>query len=149
MLKKSERTRPANVIRHDPEAAQRHLKRQLDSLERDNHESLNDVEGLINNVLAQQEDDSRRKRHKGSKTNVYSAKTNFNVLLEDSRLELLSPNSPSYLTCAAEPSKYPPRQFCSVCGFQSTYKCLRCGMKYCSVKCLGTHQETRCLKWTA
>ncbi|KAI7858152.1 hypothetical protein BDC45DRAFT_565502 [Circinella umbellata] len=152
MLKKSDRTRLTNSVRHDPAAAQRHLKRQLDSLERDNHNSLNDVEGLISNVLQQQEDDSlaaRKKRHKGMKANVYAAKTNLNVLLEDARLELLSPNTPSYLTCSAEPSKYPPRHFCSVCGFQSSYKCLRCGMKYCSVKCLGTHQETRCLKWTA
>ncbi|KAI9470415.1 hypothetical protein BDB00DRAFT_252871 [Zychaea mexicana] len=150
MSKKSERTRMATVTRHDPEAAQRHLKRQLDSLERDNHDSLNDVEGLINNVLAQQEDDSkaaRKKRHKGTKANVYAAKTNLNVLLEDARLELLSPNTPSYLTCSAAPSQYPPRHFCSVCGFSSSYKCLRCGMKYCSVRCLGTHQETRFVNW--
>ena len=60
MSKKSERTRPTTAIRHDPEAAQRHLKRQLDSLERDNHESLNDVEGLIKSVLAQQEDDCKK-----------------------------------------------------------------------------------------
>ena len=57
MSKKSDRTRLTNTVRHDPEAAQRHLKRLLDSLERDNHNSLNDVEGLINNVLQQQEDD--------------------------------------------------------------------------------------------
>lgn len=55
MSTRKSKSKPA--IQHDPEAQQRHLKRQLDSLERDNHESLNDVEGLISLALAQQEDD--------------------------------------------------------------------------------------------
>jgi zinc finger HIT domain-containing protein 1 len=42
---------------HDPEAHTRHLKRQLESLEKDNHQSLNDVEGLISIALAAQEDE--------------------------------------------------------------------------------------------
>lgn len=42
---------------HDPETHSRHLKRQLESLEKDNHTSLNNVEGLIN-VALQQDDDS-------------------------------------------------------------------------------------------
>ncbi|KAJ8662955.1 hypothetical protein O0I10_001131 [Lichtheimia ornata] len=150
MSSRKSKSKPA--IQHDPEAQQRHLKRQLDSLERDNHESLNDVEGLISLALAQQEDDvpsSRKKKHKASRANIHSVKTNLNVLIEDARLDTLPPHVPSYLTCAAAPSRYPARHFCSVCGFQSNYKCLRCGMKYCSVKCLRTHQETRCLKWTA
>ncbi|KAI9314388.1 hypothetical protein BX666DRAFT_447697 [Dichotomocladium elegans] len=139
-------------ILQDPEIQQRHLKRRLESLERDNHQSLNDVEGLISVALAQQEDEvpsSRKKKLKASKANIYSVKTNLNVLIEDARLDSLPPNVPSYLTCAAKPSQYPARHFCTVCGFQSNYKCTRCGMKYCSVSCLGTHLETRCLKWTA
>jgi hypothetical protein len=59
------------------------------------------------------------------------------------RLDLLPPDIPTYLTCNAAPSQYPSRQFCSVCSFQSSYKCSKCGMKYCSVKCLRTHEETR------
>lgn len=58
MSSRKSKSKPA--IQHDPEAQQRHLKRQLDSLERDNHESLNDVEGLISLALAQQEDDGMR-----------------------------------------------------------------------------------------
>ncbi|KAL1930745.1 hypothetical protein VTP01DRAFT_10907 [Rhizomucor pusillus] len=150
MSKKSERAKPATTF-HDPETHQKHLKRQLESLERDNHQSLNDVEELIGiALLAQQEEEAptSRKRHKTGKASIYSSKTNLNVLIENARLDLLPPDTPSYLTAAAAPSKYPPRHFCSVCGFPSDYKCLRCGMKYCSVRCLGTHQETRCLKWT-
>lgn len=41
---------------HDPELHSRHLKRQLESLEKDNHQSLNDVEGLINITLAAQDE---------------------------------------------------------------------------------------------
>lgn len=58
-------------------------------------------------------------------------------------------NGPNYSTAQAPPSSYPERHFCAVCGFPSTYTCIPCGAKYCSVKCLGTHLDTRCLKWTA
>lgn len=44
---------------HDPEAHARHLKRQLESLEKDNHQSLNDVEGLISIALAAQDEESK------------------------------------------------------------------------------------------
>ncbi|KAI1280526.1 Zinc finger HIT domain-containing protein 1 [Halotydeus destructor] len=44
---------------------------------------------------------------------------------------------------------FPKRHFCSVCGFKSPYTCVTCGSRYCSVTCLGTHRDTRCLKWTA
>ncbi|KAI9300470.1 hypothetical protein BJ944DRAFT_25380 [Cunninghamella echinulata] len=155
-MKKSEKNKLTPVI--DVEAHQKHLKRQLDSLEYDNHQSLNDVEGLISMALAVQEQNEeglvpRKSRQKKSRTSIYSSKTNLNSLLEEAeRIKLLEnslPDTPSYFTCVAAPSKYPSRNFCSVCGFCSTYKCLRCGMKYCTVKCLNTHKETRCLKWTA
>ncbi|KAI8062580.1 zinc finger HIT domain-containing protein 1 [Gongronella butleri] len=151
-MKKTDRSKSTRV-RVDPEAHQRHLKRQLDSLERDNHQSLNDVEGLISIALAAQEqkDDApapRKARSKLNRSSVYSAKTNLNVLLEDAHLEGLPLDVPTYHSCQADASQYPPRHFCSVCGYTSAYKCLRCGMKYCSVRCLETHRDTRCLKWT-
>ncbi|KAI6059343.1 Zinc finger HIT domain-containing protein 1 [Aix galericulata] len=46
------------------------------------------------------------------------------------------------------PSRLPQRHFCAVCGFPSAYTCVTCGARYCSSRCLGTHQDTRCLKWT-
>lgn len=45
---------------HDPEVHSRHLRRQLESLEKDNHQSLNDVEGLINIALAAQEEEGMK-----------------------------------------------------------------------------------------
>lgn len=53
-LKMSKRVK---ITHHDPEAHSRHLKRQLESLEKDNHQSLNDIEGLISIALSAQEDE--------------------------------------------------------------------------------------------
>lgn len=66
-MKKHERNKAPTTV--NVEAHHRHLHRQLDSLERDNHQSLNDVEGLISIALAAQEQNdnegnsqARRKR---------------------------------------------------------------------------------------
>lgn len=53
---------------------------------------------------------------------------------------------PNYLTACAGPPSRPQRPFCAVCGFPSPYTCVSCGARYCTVRCLGTHQETR-LAW--
>lgn len=54
---------------------------------------------------------------------------------------------PNYVSVLAGPSKYPPRHFCSICGYFGKYSCVRCGSKYCSIKCNKTHAETRCMKF--
>ncbi|XP_040036442.2 zinc finger HIT domain-containing protein 1 isoform X2 [Gasterosteus aculeatus] len=71
---------------------------------------------------------------------------NFTTLLEEENLS--ERPEPNYLSAAAPPSTLPPRHFCCVCGFPSHYTCTTCGGRYCSSKCLCTHRETRCLKWT-
>ncbi|RCI06253.1 hypothetical protein CU098_013345 [Rhizopus stolonifer] len=73
-------------LTHDPQVHSRHLKRQLESLEKDNHESLNDVEGLISMALEAQEQEgiSTRKPRGSRNTNIYSTRTNLNALLEES-----------------------------------------------------------------
>lgn len=53
-----------------------------------------------------------------------------------------------YWAIAALPSVRPPRQLCSVCGFQAPYTCTRCAVRFCSLKCGTVHEETRCLKFT-
>ena len=72
---------------------------------------------------------------------------NFAQLLEEEAVA--NPDPPSYLSAQAPPSEKPPRLFCAVCGFVSSYTCVVCGARYCSVRCQETHLETRCLKWTA
>ncbi|XP_004706024.1 zinc finger HIT domain-containing protein 1 [Echinops telfairi] len=71
---------------------------------------------------------------------------NFQALLEEQNLSVAE--GPNYLTACAGPPSRPQRPFCAVCGFPSPYTCVSCGARYCTVRCLGTHQETRCLKWT-
>jgi HIT zinc finger len=53
-----------------------------------------------------------------------------------------------YLSIAALPSKSATRHFCSVCGYFGTYTCTRCGCRFCCTKCLASHKETRCLKFS-
>ncbi|GAO49722.1 hypothetical protein SAICODRAFT_32169 [Saitoella complicata NRRL Y-17804] len=54
-------------------------------------------------------------------------------------------DSPSYQAASSAPSRYPRREFCSVCGYFGTYKCMRCGARYCDSGCKATHLETRCV----
>lgn len=67
----------------------------------------------------------------------------FNSLPFSSVQELSVSEGPNYLTACAEPSKLPQRHFCAVCGFPSNYTCVSCGARYCCVRCLATHHETR------
>lgn len=59
------------VNHHDPEVHSRHLKRQLDSLEKDNHQSLNDIEGLIHIALSAQEDEGKIEKVEKKKNSVF------------------------------------------------------------------------------
>ncbi|XP_014667597.1 PREDICTED: zinc finger HIT domain-containing protein 1-like, partial [Priapulus caudatus] len=67
---------------------------------------------------------------------------NFAALLEEEAM--LATDELNYLSARAPSSKMPERKFCAVCGFPSNYTCVNCGTRYCCVRCLGTHQDTRC-----
>uniref|UniRef100_A0A7S1U8Q5 HIT-type domain-containing protein n=1 Tax=Phaeomonas parva TaxID=124430 RepID=A0A7S1U8Q5_9STRA len=55
--------------------------------------------------------------------------------------------SVNHSSAAMGPSRFPPRAFCSVCGYFGTFKCPRCGMRYCRRRCQEAHKETRCMKF--
>ncbi|KAI4124865.1 MAG: hypothetical protein LQ338_004591 [Usnochroma carphineum] len=56
----------------------------------------------------------------------------------------------SYNAARSAPSVgKPQRQFCEICGYWGTVKCLRCGARVCGLKCKNTHDEGRCLKFYA
>ena len=74
--------------------------------------------------------------------------SNSNVQLTFNTNNRQNFNSINYMSIAALPSNQPPRKFCSVCGYVGTYACTRCGCRYCSSKCLASHKETRCLKFS-
>eukprot|EP00916_Digyalum_oweni_P020371 GHVL01033925.1.p1 GENE.GHVL01033925.1~~GHVL01033925.1.p1 ORF type:complete len:122 (-),score=27.48 GHVL01033925.1:715-1080(-) len=42
------------------------------------------------------------------------------------------------------PSLYPPRQYCSVCGFFSNIRCHQCGTRTCGLRCTQIHKDTKC-----
>ncbi|KAJ8275479.1 hypothetical protein COCON_G00072310 [Conger conger] len=126
----------------DRATRQRRLNRQLEALEKDNfqddpHASLPQLAKRLPQFDESYESGDHFKQR---------FRKNFQALLEEENLSVSE--GPNYLTACAEPSKLPQRHFCAVCGFPSNYTCVSCGSRYCCVRCLGTHHETRCLKWT-
>ena len=51
---------------------------------------------------------------------------------------------PNFVNIRAEYNKFPQRKFCSVCGMMSKYTCLRCGERYCTLKCYRKHRDIFC-----
>lgn len=76
---------------------------------------------------------------------------NFVQLLEEdaTQTEKGENKGVNYISAQVPPSRRPQRHFCAVCGFPSNYCCTVCGARFCSLMCQETHQETRCLKYTA
>ena len=48
---------------------------------------------------------------------------------------------------APPPAGKPRRQFCEICGYWGTTKCMKCGARICSLECKGAHDDGRCLKY--
>ncbi|KAI9596006.1 hypothetical protein BDF19DRAFT_439338 [Syncephalis fuscata] len=119
---------------------ERYVQRQLDSLERDNYTERTDV--ISSNELARSS-----RRPKGKVTALAKGRWTLATLIAESQISRLPADVPTYLTAAIGPSTQPSRKFCSVCGFVAGYTCTRCGMQYCTLNCLETHKETRCMKF--
>jgi zinc finger HIT domain-containing protein 1 len=86
-------------------------------------------------------------KRKKSTMNVRTAilyRKGLAALLDESGLAALGPTQPSYLTASAPASAVPPRMLCSVCGYKGAYRCKKCGMSYCDLRCSQVHDETRC-----
>ncbi|CAG8627348.1 12230_t:CDS:2 [Funneliformis caledonium] len=110
----------------DETTRRKNIEIHLNELERDNYQEIPELEIV---------------------TGTISKPRRFSDLADTSQPEK-PPDIPTYLTAGAKPSRFPPRKFCSVCGFISAYACKKCGMKYCSLRCKETHEETRCMKYT-
>ncbi|KAG5311970.1 ZNHI1 protein, partial [Acromyrmex insinuator] len=89
---------------------------------------------------------SRKKKTRSAEYYKQRFRKTFAQLVEEDLN--VNPNPPNYASAQAPPSRLPERHFCAVCGFPSNYICIPCGARYCCVKCLGTHLDTRCMKWT-
>ncbi|KAF6040774.1 hypothetical protein EB796_000916 [Bugula neritina] len=136
----------------DYASRQRRLRKAIEALDQDNYQDDPHADLKINKKAPKFDESidqplSKKKRKSRSETFRYRLKKNFAALVEEE--QLFKKDGPSFLTCLVPSPTYPPRHFCAVCGYFSNYCCVTCGARYCSVKCLGTHRDTRCMKWTA
>ncbi|OXA62213.1 zinc finger HIT domain-containing protein 1 [Folsomia candida] len=139
----------------DAAARYRRQKKALEALEQDNFHDEPHADLVMSKRAPKFQETLESKAGTGLKkkkkrdSEYYKIKYRkpLNLLVEEE--QLANPEGPNYSSCAAPPSKFPSRSFCNVCGFEASYNCVSCGSKFCSIKCSQTHQETRCLKWTA
>ncbi|GBB92149.1 hypothetical protein RclHR1_19700007 [Rhizophagus clarus] len=139
----------------DEATRRKNIEIHLNELEKDNYQEIPELEIVTGTIskprrVSDLADTSQHRKSKRTKSQHIKSisKRSFKALLDESRIAEKPLDIPTYLTAAAKPSRYPPRKFCSVCGFISAYACKKCGMKYCSLKCKETHEETRCMKYT-
>ncbi|XP_028935885.1 zinc finger HIT domain-containing protein 1 [Ornithorhynchus anatinus] len=135
----------------DRNTRQQRMTCQLEALENDNfqddpHAGLLQLQ--LGKRLPQFHDDAdtgkRKKKTRGDHFKLHFRK-NFQALLEEQNAS--TAEGPNYVMACAAPSSWPQGPFCAICGFPSPYTCVSCGARCCTVRCLGTHHETRCLKW--
>ncbi|XP_023324816.1 zinc finger HIT domain-containing protein 1 [Eurytemora carolleeae] len=136
----------------DSAARQRRARKALESLEKDNnHEDPHADLVMSKKALSLFQEDSPEKRPKRKTRTTEYYKQRFRKNLDQLLDEEAGYDDDyiGYLAAQVPSSSVPPRSLCAVCGFPSGYTCVTCGTKYCTIRCLDTHQETRCLKWTA
>lgn len=137
----------------DEAARRRRVRKALEALEQDNFHEDPHADLVMSKKVPKFQDNLETSRTKKSTkrkgAEYYRAKyrKNFTQLLEEEKQ--FRPEAPNYFSAQAPQSNLPPRHFCAVCGSFSNYTCTACGTRYCCIRCLGTHQDTRCLKWTA
>ncbi|KAG8276968.1 Zinc finger HIT domain-containing protein 1 [Homalodisca vitripennis] len=150
--RESGRIKDANQKRVLDEATRRRRARKaLEALEQDNFHDDPHADLVMSKKAPKFQEtlESRGRKKKTKSAEYYKQrfrKTLMQLVEED---RTYHPDPPNYMSAQAMPSQFPDRHFCAVCGFPSNYTCIPCGARYCSVKCLGTHLDTRCLKWTA
>uniref|UniRef100_A0A0A9YGN8 Zinc finger HIT domain-containing protein 1 n=1 Tax=Lygus hesperus TaxID=30085 RepID=A0A0A9YGN8_LYGHE len=89
----------------------------------------------------------KTKKSKGADYYKFKYRKTFGQMIEYE--EIVRPEQVHYPDAAAPAPELPKRNFCCACGFPSTYTCITCGAKFCSIPCQKLHMDTRCLKWTA
>lgn len=139
----------------DEASRMRRARKALNALEQDNFHDDPHADLVMSKKVPKFQDNlieqTRPKKTKRKTGDYMKAKyrKNFGQLLEEDRINYQETNEPCYSSAQAAPSKIPERHFCAVCGFPSNYTCTSCGTRYCCIRCLSVHQDTRCLKWTA
>ncbi|KZW02759.1 hypothetical protein EXIGLDRAFT_372315 [Exidia glandulosa HHB12029] len=142
-----------------PDLIAKRTKRHLDELEASNYTEPsastaddNDASGSTSSRARSSISDQRAAaagvaRKKKSTMAVRTAllyRKTLAGLIDESGIASYPAHVPTYLTASAPPPKHPPRLICSVCGYHGRYKCRKCALPYCDLRCEATHSETRC-----
>ncbi|XP_064615352.1 zinc finger HIT domain-containing protein 1-like [Liolophura sinensis] len=141
----------------DEAARRRRARKALEALEQDNFQDDPHADLKMSKKAPRFEESmeigssassaAKKKRRSRGEYIKQRLKKNFSALIEEEQMGVRE--APNYMSACTPQSPFPERHFCAVCGFPSNYTCVQCGTRYCSVRCLGTHRDTRCLKWTA
>lgn len=138
----------------DKATRQRRARKALEALESDNfHDDphadlvMNKKAPKFQETLDAKSGGTKKKKSKSAEYYKLKFRKSLAQMIEEEKV--INSEGSSYENAEAQPSKFPSRHFCAVCGFPSNYTCVSCGSRYCCIRCLGTHQDTRCLKWTA
>uniref|UniRef100_A0A5K3ETG6 HIT-type domain-containing protein n=1 Tax=Mesocestoides corti TaxID=53468 RepID=A0A5K3ETG6_MESCO len=134
----------------DNDARKRRLRKTLEILEQDNHVEESQSDTKTTKKPKFEDDDAIGHTKRKRRTIIGRAKfrKTFELLLDEEYQNTKGGQvGASYFTAAVPDSRFPPRKFCSVCGFPGLYVCVVCGTRYCSIKCRDVHNDTRCLKW--
>lgn len=138
----------------DETARKRRHRKLMEIYESDNYHDDPHADLVMSKKIPKFEEnlEARTRNKKKERTAEYyqmKYRKTFQQLVEEDRIDAELNNRMSYLDAAAEDSKFPARHFCAVCGYQSKYVCITCGTRYCCIKCMHIHLDTRCLKWSA
>jgi len=128
----------------------RRARKALEALEQDNFHDDPHANLVMSKKAPRFDTDldaAKRRKTRGSEAPKQRYRRNLATLLEEEQA-LTGGRGPNYITIGAPESPLPPRHLCAVCGFPAPYACVACGARYCAVRCLSTHQDTRCLKYT-
>lgn len=157
MTLRGTRTREASDKRRivDETSRKRRLRKIIELLESDNYHDDPHADLVMSKKIPKFDDNleqqqrTTRTKKKERTPDYYQNKfrKNFQQLVEEDRVEAKENKRLTYMDIQCEESDMPPRHFCAVCGFLGQYSCLSCGMRYCSIRCMDTHIDTRCLKW--
>ncbi|KAL1495032.1 hypothetical protein ABEB36_010518 [Hypothenemus hampei] len=149
-LKENEKLRVIDDVQR-----KRRQRKVMEMLESDNYHDDPHADLVMSKKVPKFEDnlEQRTNRNKKRERTVdyyqFKYRKNFQQLVDEDRLESEMKQRPSYMDIQCEESQLPARHFCAVCGFLGQYNCLSCGTRYCSIRCMETHVDTRCLKWAA
>lgn len=159
----------------DEVARNKRLKRQLEALDHDNahedphanivwHKAIPKFEDNVmitsapggnqrgrkrEVAIASDEPTKKKKKKVRPEYTKQRFKKNFFMLVEEeSQANKEDPYLRyAFVNAAAPPSKLPAKHYCAACGFPSKYTCVRCGARYCCIRCRDVHVDTRCMKY--